>query len=42
MPTPAVRKPGSVWPKLPRPVSADAEPAGHVVRLGYVRASTAR
>ncbi|MFJ1550946.1 recombinase family protein [Streptomyces sp. NPDC088246] len=41
VPTPAVRKPGSVWIELPRPISADAEPAGHV-RLGYARASTAR
>jgi DNA invertase Pin-like site-specific DNA recombinase len=41
VPTPAVRKPGSVWTKLPRPVSAGAEPVGHV-RLGYARASTAR
>ncbi|EDY63813.2 resolvase domain-containing protein [Streptomyces pristinaespiralis ATCC 25486] len=40
VPTPAVRKPGSVWAELPRPVSAGAEPAGHV-RLGYARASTA-
>ncbi|WP_240799798.1 hypothetical protein [Streptomyces sp. A1277] len=41
MPTPAVRKPGSVWTELSRPVSAGAEPVGHV-RPGYVRASTAR
>ncbi|MGW3660308.1 recombinase family protein [Streptomyces sp. NPDC005151] len=41
VPTPAVRKPGSVWTELPRPVSADAKPVGHV-RLGYARASTAR
>lgn len=41
VPTPAVRKPGSVWTVLPRPVSAGAEPVGHV-RLGYARASTAR
>lgn len=41
VPTPAVRKPGSVWTELPRPASASAEPAGHV-RLGYARASTAR
>ncbi|MFG2290752.1 recombinase family protein [Streptomyces sp. NPDC048595] len=39
--TPAVRTPGSVWTELPRPVSAGAEPVGHV-RLGYARASTAR
>lgn len=41
VPPPAVRKPGSVWTELPRPVSAGAEPVGHV-RLGYARASTAR
>ncbi|MGW2748718.1 recombinase family protein [Streptomyces sp. NPDC001450] len=41
MPTPAVRKPGSVWTDLPRPVNTGAEPAGHV-RLGYARASTVR
>jgi DNA invertase Pin-like site-specific DNA recombinase len=41
VPTPAVRKPGSVWAELPRPVNAGAEPVGHV-RLGYARASTAR
>ncbi|MEU0069312.1 hypothetical protein ABZ027_07175 [Streptomyces sp. NPDC006332] len=41
VPTPALRKPGSVWTELPRPVSAGAEPVGHV-RLGYARASTAR
>jgi hypothetical protein len=41
VPTPAVRKPGSVWTELPRPVSAGAEPVGHV-RRGYARASTAR
>src|SRR4051812_47526675 len=40
VPTPAVRKPGSVWTELPRP-SADAEPVGHIC-LGYARASTAR
>ncbi|WP_432190447.1 hypothetical protein [Streptomyces sp. Tue6028] len=39
--TPAVRKPGSVWTELSRPVSAGAEPVGHV-HLGYARASTAR
>jgi DNA invertase Pin-like site-specific DNA recombinase len=46
VPTPAIRKPGSVWTELPRPVSAGAEPVGHVrlghVRLGYARTSTAR
>ncbi|WP_247745333.1 hypothetical protein [Streptomyces oryzae] len=41
MPTPPVRKPGSVWTELPRPVSASTEPVGHV-RHGYARASTAR
>ena len=41
VPTPAVRKPGSVWAEQPRPVNAGAEPVGHV-RLGYARASTAR
>jgi DNA invertase Pin-like site-specific DNA recombinase len=41
VPTPAVRKPGSVWTELPRPANTGAEPAGHV-RLGYARASTAR
>jgi hypothetical protein len=41
VPTPAVRKPGSVWVELPRPVAAGAEPTGHV-RIGYARASTVR
>jgi hypothetical protein len=41
VPTPAIRKPGSVWVELPRPVAAGAEPAGHV-RIGYARASTVR
>lgn len=41
VPTPAARKPGSAWTGLPRPVSAGAEPVGHV-RLGYARASTTR
>ncbi|MFF1838669.1 recombinase family protein [Streptomyces sp. NPDC058231] len=40
-PTPAVRKPGSVWTERPRPASAGSTPVGHV-RLGYARASTAR
>lgn len=40
VPTPAVRKPGSVWTELPRPANAGAESVGHV-RLGYARASTA-
>lgn len=39
--SPAVRRPGSAWTGSPRPVSAGAEPLGHV-RLGCVRASTAR
>jgi len=41
VPTPAVRKPGSVWVELPRPANADAVPVGHV-RIGYARASTIR
>ncbi|MFI9588433.1 recombinase family protein [Streptomyces sp. NPDC052236] len=41
VPTPAVRKPGSVWTELPEPAGAGTEPVGHV-RLGYARASTAR
>ncbi|MEU6757778.1 recombinase family protein [Streptomyces sp. NPDC046685] len=41
VPTPAVRKPGSAWTELPRPVRAGAQPVGHV-RLGYARSSTAR
>jgi DNA invertase Pin-like site-specific DNA recombinase len=41
VPTSAVRKPGSVWTELPRPVCAGGEPVGHV-RLGYARASTTR
>jgi DNA invertase Pin-like site-specific DNA recombinase len=41
VPTPAVRKPGSVWAELPRSVNAGAARVGHV-RLGYARASTAR
>ncbi|GAA2355001.1 recombinase family protein [Streptomyces violaceusniger] len=41
VPTPAVRKPGSIWTELPRPVNVGAEPVGHV-RLGYCRASTTR
>lgn len=36
-----MRKPGSAWTELPRPVSAGITPVGHV-RLGYARASTAR
>ncbi|MEU6786238.1 recombinase family protein [Nonomuraea angiospora] len=41
VPIPALRKPGTVWIELPRPVAADAEPAGHA-RIGYARASTVR
>ncbi|MFJ8863758.1 recombinase family protein [Streptomyces sp. NPDC102451] len=41
VPTPAVRKPGSAWTELPRPVRVGAESVGRV-RLGYARASTAR
>lgn len=39
--TPPLRRPGSVWVELPRPATADAEPAGHA-RIGYARASTVR
>jgi DNA invertase Pin-like site-specific DNA recombinase len=41
VPTPAIRKPGSAWVELPRPVAASAEPTGHA-RIGYARASTVR
>jgi len=41
VPTPAVRRPGSVWVELPRPVAAGVEPTGHA-RIGYARASTVR
>jgi DNA invertase Pin-like site-specific DNA recombinase len=41
VPIPAVRRPGSVWVELPRPVVAGVEPVGHV-RIGYARASTVR
>ncbi|MEU6865371.1 recombinase family protein [Streptomyces sp. NPDC046876] len=41
VPIPAIRKPGSVRTELPRPISAGAEPVGHV-RLGYAQPSTAR
>ncbi|MEQ4725713.1 recombinase family protein [Nonomuraea sp. B19D2] len=40
VPTPAIRKPGSVWVELPRP-TAGTTPAGHL-RIGYARASTLR
>lgn len=36
-----MRKPGSAWAELPRPVSAGAGSAGHA-RIGYARASTFR
>jgi DNA invertase Pin-like site-specific DNA recombinase len=38
---PPLRKPGSTWTELPRPLASDAVPAGHV-RIGYARASTVR
>jgi DNA invertase Pin-like site-specific DNA recombinase len=41
IPTPAVRKPGSVWVELPRPAAEGAAPSGKV-RIGYARASTVR
>ncbi|MBG0818784.1 recombinase family protein [Planomonospora sp. ID82291] len=41
VPTPPVRRPGTVWTELPRPASAAAPPAGRM-RIGYARASTAR
>jgi len=41
VPTPAVRRPGSVWTELSRPVELGGEPVGHV-RIGYARASTTR
>lgn len=41
VPTPAVRKPASVWVELPRPVSAGTAPSTHA-RVGYARASTVR
>lgn len=39
--TPAVRRPGSGWVELPRPVVAGGGPVGQV-RIGYARASTVR
>ena len=39
--TPSVRRPGSVWVELPRPVAAGGGPLGQV-RIGYARASTVR
>lgn len=41
VPTPAVRKPGTVWVELPRPIRAGAPPGGQA-RIGYARASTPR
>ncbi len=41
VPVSPLRRPGSAWTELPRPVAAGAAPAGHV-RIGYARASTAR
>lgn len=41
VPTPAIRRPGSVWTERPRPVEAGGELVGHV-RIGYARASTPR
>ncbi|MFI6300083.1 recombinase family protein [Nonomuraea sp. NPDC050790] len=40
VPVPPVRRPGTAWVELPRPV-ADAETAEHA-RIGYARASTVR
>lgn len=39
--TPPLRKPGSAWVPLPRPVAGEPETSGHV-RIGYARASTVR
>ena len=41
VPVPPLRRPGSAWTELPRPLAADAVSAGHV-RIGYARASTVR
>jgi DNA invertase Pin-like site-specific DNA recombinase len=41
VPTPALRKPGSVWVELPHPATTGAELAAQV-RIGYARASTVR
>jgi DNA invertase Pin-like site-specific DNA recombinase len=41
VPVPPLRRPGSAWAELPRPLAAGAQPAGHV-RIGYARASTVR
>ncbi|WP_232320377.1 recombinase family protein [Herbidospora daliensis] len=42
VPTPAVRKPGTLWIELPRPTTAGGEEAVGHVRIGYARASTVR
>jgi hypothetical protein len=36
VPTPALRKPGSVWVELPRPAAAGTKTSGHA-KIGYVR-----
>lgn len=36
VPTPAVRKPGTAWAELPRPIDAGGELVGHL-RIGYAR-----
>jgi DNA invertase Pin-like site-specific DNA recombinase len=41
VPVPPLRRPGSAWAELPRPLAAGAQPTGHV-RIGYARASTVR
>ncbi|MEU7864244.1 recombinase family protein [Nonomuraea sp. NPDC049141] len=40
VPTPALRRPGTAWTRLPAPSAATA-PTGHA-KIGYARASTAR
>ncbi|MEU7858333.1 hypothetical protein [Nonomuraea sp. NPDC049141] len=40
VPTPALRKPGTVWVELPRPAAGTQTP-GHA-KIGYARASTVR
>jgi DNA invertase Pin-like site-specific DNA recombinase len=41
VPTPPIRKPGSVWVELPRPPAAGATTSGNA-KIGYARASTLR
>jgi DNA invertase Pin-like site-specific DNA recombinase len=41
VPVPPLRKPGSAWTELSRPLAATTETAGHV-RIGYARAPTVR